>query len=496
METAFETKPAVKEELSSVSKEEAQDQNMDQVQSHTLALPSYARWFSLDSIHAIERASLPDFFTPGAAASPQTYMQYRRFIVSAYRLNPNEHLSFTAVRRSLVGDAGAILRVHKFLAKWGIINYQVNPESVPLTSAELAAAAAAASVAGGEVPIVQQQQQQYVVDIDTPRGMFPFESFKPSLEFPNMEKFKDTFKRTSNEDNEQEAKRVKIVKPDIDAGGWNEASLKLLIEGVTKHQSDWESVAQHVNNGKTPEECIIRFLQLPMEDKFLEENKDLLGPLKYLPGLSFNAQDNPIMATLAFLVKLVDPETAQKAVKAVKSEQSTEEEDREDPLEDIKTASGAMFGIISHRADSFASNEIKEMNKCIINIIQTQMKIIDVKLSKLKSLDYQYLTKERQMDRMANDLLQERMALYKYTNMITSKLTNAINILSEDKDNDNRERAQLLIQQAQEILSKPPKRQMNVLGGEDGEKEDNGSDHHDVKPVSLETPMLYRYWSG
>merc|ERR1711977_371218 len=52
-------------------------------------------------------------------------------MVNTYRLNPPEYLTFTACRRNLCGDVCAIMRVHQFLETWGLINYQVDPETRP-----------------------------------------------------------------------------------------------------------------------------------------------------------------------------------------------------------------------------------------------------------------------------------------------------------------------------------------------------------------------------
>ena len=58
-------------------------------------------------------------------------MAYRNFMIDSYRLNPSQYLTATACRRNLVGDVGAIIRVHAFLEQWGLINYQVDVETRP-----------------------------------------------------------------------------------------------------------------------------------------------------------------------------------------------------------------------------------------------------------------------------------------------------------------------------------------------------------------------------
>jgi len=40
-------------------------------------------------------------------------------------------LTSTSCRRALSGDACGITRIHKFLEHWGIINFNVDPETCP-----------------------------------------------------------------------------------------------------------------------------------------------------------------------------------------------------------------------------------------------------------------------------------------------------------------------------------------------------------------------------
>ena len=42
------------------------------------------------------------------------------------------YLTATTCRRHLSGDACAIVRVHAFLEKWGLINFNVQPELKPV----------------------------------------------------------------------------------------------------------------------------------------------------------------------------------------------------------------------------------------------------------------------------------------------------------------------------------------------------------------------------
>eukprot|EP00299_Pterocystis_sp_00344_P013897 c6854_g1_i2.p1 GENE.c6854_g1_i2~~c6854_g1_i2.p1 ORF type:complete len:866 (-),score=181.84 c6854_g1_i2:298-2895(-) len=101
-------------------------------------VPSYAAWFSLDTVHAIERRSLPEFFNnTSRSRTPKSYRELRNFMVEEWRKRPDEHLTVTLVRKQIAADVAAVFRVHLFLEHWGLINFHSttlvrNP--VPLNS--------------------------------------------------------------------------------------------------------------------------------------------------------------------------------------------------------------------------------------------------------------------------------------------------------------------------------------------------------------------------
>ncbi|EED15597.1 RSC complex subunit (RSC8), putative [Talaromyces stipitatus ATCC 10500] len=101
-------------------------------QTHAIILPSYASWFDMHQIHPIEKKAMGEFFNGrNRSKTPAVYKDYRDFMINTYRLNPIEYLTVTACRRNLAGDVCAIMRVHSFLEQWGLINYQVDPQTRP-----------------------------------------------------------------------------------------------------------------------------------------------------------------------------------------------------------------------------------------------------------------------------------------------------------------------------------------------------------------------------
>ena len=103
-------------------------------QETLVVIPSKtADWFDPDSITSIEKDSLPEFFQGYyPSKTPQTYREYRDFMIALYQMDPKIYLSFTTVRRHLSGDVSALMRIHRFLELHGLINFNVDPQQKPL----------------------------------------------------------------------------------------------------------------------------------------------------------------------------------------------------------------------------------------------------------------------------------------------------------------------------------------------------------------------------
>lgn len=99
-----------------------------QYQKQAFIIPSCAQWFDFNSIHEIEMQTLPEFFCEKFShKNPETYLNYRNYIIKMYRENPNAYLSATECRKKLPGDICSIIRLHAFLEHWGLINFNVEP---------------------------------------------------------------------------------------------------------------------------------------------------------------------------------------------------------------------------------------------------------------------------------------------------------------------------------------------------------------------------------
>ena len=307
-------------------------------QTSLIVVPSYSSWFDYNSIHAVERQALPEFFRGKKSKTPEVYLAYRNFIIDTYRLNPNEYLTMTACRRNLIGDVCAIMRVHEFLEQWGLINYQVEADTRPATMGP-------------------PSTSHFNVLVDTPSGLqpltpparatigsglpsYPRRIFSPSDiqgKPDGVVKAKEENEPNCNEKTGENRMPFSITSniglrtdqysknnPFVEQKGaetvpreWTDQERLLLLEAIEMYRDDWNKVTEHVGT-RNQEECILQFLRLPIEDPFVDE-PNFLGPLAHQP-VPFSKSGNPIMSTVAFLASLVDPRVVASATKAATEE--------------------------------------------------------------------------------------------------------------------------------------------------------------------------------
>lgn len=308
-------------------KDDSQDDNVTEQANHII-IPSYASWFDYNCIHAVERRALPEFFNGrNKSKTPEVYIAYRNFMIDTYRLNPTEYLTLTAVRRNIAGDVCAIMRVHAFLEQWGLINYQVDVDARP-------------------TPMGPPSTSHFHVLVDTPSGLQPLNPPRGQVSASNSSSSSATqqmlnlpkengvglsSKKESENINgfgdnfglklDQYARKNSYFKSKAAANlsrEWTEQETLLLLEALELYKDDWNKVCEHIGS-RTQDECILHFLRLPIEDPYLEDTNNALGPLSYHP-IPFSKSGNPIMSTVAFLASVVDPRIAASAAKAAMDE--------------------------------------------------------------------------------------------------------------------------------------------------------------------------------
>ncbi|KAF0035017.1 hypothetical protein F2P81_012775 [Scophthalmus maximus] len=318
-------------------------------QTHHIIIPSYAAWFDYNSVHAIERRALPEFFNgKNKSKTPEIYLAYRNFMIDTYRLNPQEYLTSTACRRNLAGDVCAIMRVHAFLEQWGLINYQVDSESRP-------------------TPMGPPPTSHFHVLADTPSSLVPLQpktaqtpATQQMMSFPDKVKDKPADLQNFGLRTDMYSKKNASAKSKSAASSmreWTEQETLLLLEGLEMYKDDWNKVSEHVGS-RTQDECILHFLRLPIEDPYLEDSSSTLGPLAFQP-IPFSQAGNPVMSTVAFLASVVDPRVASAAAKSALEESTDESKSESQSSEEKREAKESKDGAIEEE-EKQAENGKKE----------------------------------------------------------------------------------------------------------------------------------------
>lgn len=98
---------------------------------------------------------------------------------------------------------------------------------------------------------------------------------------------------------------------------WSDEETLLLLEGIKQFGENWDAISQKVKT-RTKEQCLLHFLQLPIEDQLLVSIGDTSKSMQEQP-LPFADSSNPVMALVAFLASVVQPAIGAAAAEAALS---------------------------------------------------------------------------------------------------------------------------------------------------------------------------------
>lgn len=245
--------------------------------------------------------------------------------------------------------------------------------------------------------------------------------------------------------------------PDKDAP-WSDAELVLLLEGIENFDDDWQQIANHVGT-RTREECVMKFLQLEIEEKYIE---DVQGTgdttMRAVSGREPISQlDNPVLSVVAFLAQMAEPAVAAAAagrsVEQIRKElrsqlgmdstsgdqsqdkgkgKEGEELKAEDSM-DIDTSRNAestavastsstdkhaslatvALGASAARAGALASHEEREMTRLVSAAVNVTLQKFDIKLAQFNEMEEIIEAERRELEQARQQLFLDRMAFKK-----------------------------------------------------------------------------------
>ncbi|KGU37199.1 chromatin structure-remodeling complex subunit RSC8 [Candida albicans P57055] len=249
---------------------------------------------------------------------------------------------------------------------------------------------------------------------------------------------------------------------------WSEQEILLLLEGIEMFgtyeppsstgpvnvnanlNNQWDKISEHVAT-KTREQCIIKFIQLPIEDKFL--------------------------------TKLIKEENEKDTTKSVVSQSLVQDI----AAKLISTTEGREF--ISQNAEENLKHAQLEQTNLVNQVIELTLEKFNLKLKKIDELQANLLKYENQLNLERKQILLERWVQFEKI----SKLKESNPELSTVLDD-------LLKPVKINEIHKSVKQSNQTENGDDKMDVDESSNENDDNtsklPVSVKEPKAYQFWSG
>ncbi|TKY75384.1 SWI/SNF complex subunit SWI3D [Spatholobus suberectus] len=279
--------------------------------SNAHVVPTHCGWFSWTNIHPIEKHTLPSFFNGKTENwTPDTYMEIRNYIMKRFHTNPNVQIELKDLSELNVGDLDARQEVMEFLDYWGLISFH------PLLSTDSAVATTDDDGVAEKNSLLEKlyhfESQQFPpfvqkTSLMTPAmtsGLFPESTVAEELvkqEGPAVEYHCNSCSADCSRKRYHCQKQADFdlctdcfgngkfgsgmssldfilmepaEVPGFSGGKWTDQETLLLLEALELYKENWNEIAEHVAT-KSKAQCILHFLQMPIEDAFVDCGDDV-----------------------------------------------------------------------------------------------------------------------------------------------------------------------------------------------------------------------------
>ncbi|CAK9315878.1 unnamed protein product [Citrullus colocynthis] len=268
-------------------------------------VPNHCGWFSWTKVHPIEERTMSTFFSGKVGTrSPDIYIEIRNWIMKKFHANPSKQIESKDLSELEVGELNARQEVMEFLDHWGLINFhpflaadsistndvddenqkdslveklfhfetlESCPSIVPKINSTTAApprllreSAISEEMVRPEGPSVEYHCNSCSADCSRKRYHCQKQAdFDLCSECFNNGKFDSDM--SSSDFILMESAGV----PGASGGKWTDQETLLLLEALELYKENWNEIAEHVAT-KTKAQCILHFIQMPIEDTFLE----------------------------------------------------------------------------------------------------------------------------------------------------------------------------------------------------------------------------------
>jgi SWI/SNF related-matrix-associated actin-dependent regulator of chromatin subfamily C len=255
---------------------------------------------------------------------------------------------------------------------------------------------------------------------------------------------------------------VKLEKPDYSKfpqaeNKWSDEETLLLLEGLEQFDEDWNKIADHVVT-KNREECVMRFLQLEISDKYMEVDAPQAGSsdparnfLHDLGALNegrvpIHVADNPIMSVVSFMASLApaavteaalasgrsvasmkqtlqeridrDPEAPKEKGKGKEKSDDAMEVDTEqetaltkdgETKPDVNPLATLPFALAAARSSALASHEERHITRLVSGSVNLQLQKLQMKLAHFNDFEKLLSAERRDLQRRRQQLFMDRL---------------------------------------------------------------------------------------
>ncbi|KAJ0252096.1 SWI/SNF complex subunit SWI3D [Hirschfeldia incana] len=309
--------------------------------SNVHVVPNHCGWFSWGKIHPLEERSLPSFFNGKLEnRTSEVYRGIRDWIMRKFHSDPNTQLEAKDLTELEVGDVEAKQEVMEFLDYWGLINFHPFPPQADDASGDHDGVDASG---GDKESLLDSLYRFQVADeaarpafVQKPRlttaqatpsssGLFPDpmaaadDSLKqegPAVEYhcnscsadcslkryhcPKQADFDlctecfDSGKFSSDMSSSDFILLEPAKDPGVGSGKWTDQETLLLLEGLEIFKENWSEIAEHVAT-KTKAQCMLHFLQMPIEDAFLDQIDHKDPSVKDTTDVAVSKDEKPVL---------------------------------------------------------------------------------------------------------------------------------------------------------------------------------------------------------
>lgn len=243
---------------------------------------------------------------------------------------------------------------------------------------------------------------------------------------------------------------------------WSNSETLLLLEAIENFDDNWRQISKHVGT-RSPEECITKFLQLEIEEKYLEDTDDSSALIRAMGGREpISQMENPVLSVITFLAQMAEPAVAAAAAgksseeirnvlrkqlekKASGTETGEKEKEKEKEKEgtapktedsmEIDTVPEAestavattekpsantpsnfaniALGLSSARASGLASHEEREMTRLVGAAVNVMLQKFELKLAQFTELETVLDAERRELEHGRQQLFLDRLAFKK-----------------------------------------------------------------------------------